>query len=460
MGSTIIKKEKNIVTLEFTISKENFEKAVNEAYLKLKDKIAVQGFRKGKAPKHIIERKYGKGIFNEDALDIAVNEAYPIAVKENNLDVIDSPKLSIVKFEEGEDIVMSADVQVMPEVELGEYKGVEVERFEIKVTDDDVQKELERIQEQNARIIEVTDRPVQNGDTLTIDYAGFVGEEQFEGGTAENQALEIGSNSFIPGFEEQLVGKNKDEEVEINVTFPEEYHAENLKGKEAIFKVKIHEIKAKELPEIDDEFAKDVSEFDTLEELKADTRKSLEQKAIDSAKITNDNNIITKVVKNANVEIPEVLIDREIEYLARNYEQQFRNQGFAGKEVEDLIKSFVEQYKQSAREQAEFNVKADLVLKAIIEKEKIEATEEELNDEAEKLVASYNVEEDKKENFKKSILESSKNYIQETIQKNKAIEMLVENAILADKVEEEVSEEVTEEVTEEEKIEQEDVKPE
>lgn len=446
MSSTIIKKEKNIVTLEFTISKEDFEKAVNAAYLKLRNNITVQGFRKGKAPKHIIEKKYGKGIFNEDAIDIAVNEAYPIAVKENNLDVIDSPKLSIVKFEEGEDIVMSADVEVMPEVELGEYKGVEVERFEIKVTDEDVESELKRIQEKNARIIEVTDRAVENGDTLTIDYAGFVGDEQFEGGTAENQALEIGSNSFIPGFEEQLIGKNKDEEVEINVTFPEEYHAEDLKGKDAIFKVKIHEIKAKELPEIDDEFAKDVSEFDTLEELKQDTRKTLEQKAQDNAKITNDNNIISKIVKDATVDVPEVLIEREIDYMARNYEQQFRNQGFAGKEVEDLIKSFVEQYKQSAREQAIFNVKADLVLKAIIEKEGIEATEEELNAEAEKLVASYNVEEDRKEAFKQSVLETSKSYIQESIQKNKAIEMLVENAVLVDKVEEE-KEEVEQEDT-------------
>lgn len=446
MSSTIIKKEKNIVTFEFTISKENFEKAVNEAYLKLRKNITVQGFRKGKAPRHIIERKYGKGIFNEEALDIAVNEAYPIAVKENNLEVIDLPKLNIVKFEEGQDIVMSAEVQVLPEVELGQYKGVEVEKVELKVTDEDVENELKRIQEQNARIVEITDRPVQKGDTVIIDYAGFVGDEQFQGGTAENQSLEIGSNTFIPGFEDQLIGKNKGEEVEVNVTFPEEYFEENLKGKDAVFKVKIHEIKAKELPEIDDEFAKDVSEFDTLEELKADTRKTLEQRAADQAKIANDNNIITKVVKDSKVEIPEVLIDKEIEYMARNYEQQFINQGLAGKEVEELIKSFVEQYKQTAREQAEFNVKADLVLKAIIEKENIEATEDELDAEAEKLIASYNIDEENKEGFKKTILESSKSYLQESIQKNKAINLLVENAILLDKVEEEKTEEATEEV--------------
>ncbi len=435
MSSKIIKKEGNIVTVEFSVSQEEFDKAVNKAYLKVKNNINVQGFRKGKAPKHIIEKKYGKGIFNEDALDIVMQEAYPIAVKENNLDVINSPKLNIEKFEDGEDIVITADVEVMPEVELSQYKGVEVERFDITVTDEDVEKELKAIQDKNARIVEVSDRAVQKGDILTIDYSGFVGEEQFEGGTAENQTLEIGSNSFIPGFEDQLIGKNKDEETEIKVTFPEEYHSEELKGKDATFKVLIHEIKTKELPAIDDEFAKDVSEFDTLEELKADTKKTLEQKAKDNVKITNDNNIISKIVKESNVEIPEILIEREIDYLAKNYEQQFRNQGFTGKEMDDLIKSFVEQYKQGARSQAEFNVKADLVLTAIIEKEGITATEEEINEEISKLTEVYKVEEDRKEAFKQSILESSATYIEEPIRKRKVIEMLVDSAVLVDKKE-------------------------
>jgi len=292
MSSKLLKKEKNVVTLEFTVSPEEFEIAVNKAYLKAKNNINVQGFRKGKAPRHIIEKKYGKSIFYDDAMDIAIQEEYPKAVAEHKLDVIDSPKVNVEKFEEGQEIVITADVEVMPEVELPEYKGIEVERTEIKVTDEDVEKELKAVQEKNARIVEVTDRAVQNGDFLTIDYAGFVGDEQFEGGTAENQALEIGSNTFIPGFEEQLIGKNKDEEVEVNVTFPEEYHSEELKGKAAVFKVKIHEIKSKELPAVDDEFAKDISEFDTLEELKADTRANLEKKALDQIKINNDNNVI------------------------------------------------------------------------------------------------------------------------------------------------------------------------
>lgn len=432
MSSKILKKEKNIVSLEFTVTQDEFEKAVNKAYLKVKNSINVQGFRKGKAPRHIIERKYGKSIFYDDALDFAVQEAYPMAVNELNLDVIDSPTINVEKFEEGEDIVITADVEVMPEVELPQYKGVEVVKTEIKVTDEEVEKELKSIQEKNARIVEVSDRPVQKGDFLTIDYAGFVGEEQFEGGTAENQTLEIGSNSFIPGFEDQLIGKSKGEEVTVSVTFPEEYQAEYLKGKDAVFNVKIHEIKAKELPEIDDEFAKDVSEFDTLDELKEDTRKVLEQKASDSIKIANDNNVVTKVVNDTKLEVPEVLIQREIDYLGRQYEQQFRQQGFNGKEYDELINNFVKQYKEGARNQAEFNVKAELVLEALIKKEEIKVTDEELQEEVNKMAESYNIEEERLEAFKESLMQSSKSYIEDTLQKRKVIDMLVENAVFVD----------------------------
>lgn len=432
MSAKLLGKDKNIVTLEFTVSQEEFKEAVNKAYLKVKNNINVQGFRKGKAPRHIIERYYGKSIFYDDALDFAVQEAYPAAVTELDLNVIDSPKIDIEKFEEGEDLIFKAEVEVMPEVELSQYKGVEVVKTEISVTDEDVERELKAVQEKNARIVEVTDRPVQKGDFLTIDYAGFVGEEQFEGGTAENQSLEIGSNSFIPGFEDQLIGKNKDEEVQVNVTFPEEYHSEDLQGKDAIFNVKIHEIKAKELPELDDEFAKDVSEFDTLEELKADTRKVLEQKAADQIKVANDNNVVTKVVNDTVLEVPEVLIQREIDYLGNSYEQQFRQQGFSGPEYDDLIKNFVDQYKQGARSQAEFNVKAELVLDAIIKKEEIKVTDEEFQEEVNKIVESYNVEEDRLEGFKDSLIQSSKTYIEETLQKRKVIDMLVENAVFVD----------------------------
>ena len=432
MSSKILKKEKNIVSLEFTVTQDEFEEAVNKAYLKVKNSINVQGFRKGKAPRHIIEKKYGKSIFYDDALDFAVQEAYPKAVNELELDVIDSPKVNVEKFEEGEDIVITADVEVMPEVDLPQYKGVEVVKTDIKVTEEDVEKELKTIQEKNARIVEVADRPVQKGDFLTIDYEGFVGEEQFEGGTAENQTLEIGSDSFIPGFEDQLIGKEKGEEVTVNVTFPEEYHAENLKGKDAVFNVKIHEIKAKELPEIDDEFAKDISEFDTLEELKDDTRKVLQQKASDTVKISNDNNVVTKIVNDTKLEVPEVLIQREIEYLGRQYENQFRQQGFNGKEYDNLINNFVKQYKEGARNQAEFNVKAELVLDALIKKEEINVTDEELKQEIDKIAESYKVEEDRLEAFKEAMMQSDASYIKDTIQKRKVIDMLVENAVFVD----------------------------
>lgn len=436
MSSKILKKEKNVVSIEFTVSPEEFEKAVNKAYLKVKNSINVQGFRKGKAPKHIIEKKYGKGIFYDDAMDLAIQEEYPKAVKELELDVIDSPKVDVVKFEEGEEIILTAEVEVMPEVELPEYKGVEVEKTEINVTDEDVENEIKAIQEKNARIVEVSDRAVQNGDFLTIDYAGFVGEEQFEGGTAENQSLEIGSNTFIPGFEEQLIGKNKGEEVNVNVTFPEEYHSEELKGKDAVFNVTIHEIKSKELPEMDDEFAKDVSEFDTLDELKADTKKNLEQRAADSAKVANDNNVITKIVNEAKIDIPEVLIKREIDFLGRNYEQQFRQQGFVGKEYDSIIENFVNQYKEGARNQAEFNVKAELVLEAIIKKEGIKASEEDIAKEIDEVAKSYNVEEERLEAFKESLLQSSRSYVEENLQKRKAIEMLVNSAVFVEPKEE------------------------
>ncbi len=453
MSSKILKKEKNIVSLEFTVTQDEFEEAVNKAYLKVKNSINVQGFRKGKAPRHIIEKKYGKSIFYDDALDFAVQEAYPKAVNELELDVIDSPKVNVEKFEEGEDIVITADVEVMPEVDLPQYKGVEVVKTDIKVTEEDVEKELKTIQEKNARIVEVADRPVQKGDFLTIDYEGFVGEEQFEGGTAENQTLEIGSDSFIPGFEDQLIGKEKGEEVTVNVTFPEEYHAENLKGKDAVFNVKIHEIKAKELPEIDDEFAKDISEFDTLEELKDDTRKVLQQKASDTVKISNDNNVVTKIVNDTKLEVPEVLIQREIEYLGRQYENQFRQQGFNGKEYDNLINNFVKQYKEGARSQAEFNVKAELVLDALIKKEEIDVTDEELKQEIDKIAESYKVEEDRLEAFKDAMMQSDASYIKDTIQKRKVIDMLVENAVFVDapEVPVESEEKVSEEQPQEDK---------
>lgn len=432
MSSKIINKEKNIVTMEFTISQEDFEKSINKAYKKVRGKINVPGFRKGKAPKRIIEAKFGKNVFYEDALDFAIPEAYSKAVDENSLEVIDQPDIDIKEFEDGKDIVISAKVEVKPEVELCEYKGIEVEKVEYKVTDEDVENELRKMQEKNARIVEAQDRPVKEGDVLTIDYAGFVGDNQFEGGTAENQSLEIGSKSFIPGFEEQLIGKNKDEEVEVNVTFPEEYHSEELKGKEATFKVKIHEIKEKELPELDDEFAKDVSEFDTLAEFKEDTKANMVKQAEENEKVATENNIITKVVDESKVDVPQVMVDREIEYQGKNYEQQLRMQGFAGEEMQQFIDSLVQQYKDNYKQQAEFNVKAELVLGAIIEKENFEVSEEDIDTELNKMAENYKIEEDKLADFMDNMKKSNIDYLKDGIKKRKAVELIVDNAKLVE----------------------------
>ncbi len=374
----------------------------------------------------MIEKKYGKNVFYDDAIDIALYDAYPEVIKELDLNPINRPQIDVKEIEDDKDLVFTAEIEVMPEVELGQYKGIEIEKVEYNVTDEDVDNEIKKIQDQNSRMIEVTDRAVKDGDTLTIDYAGFTGDVQFEGGTAQNQTLVIGSKTFIPGFEDQLIGKNIGEEVEVNVTFPEEYHSEDLKGKDATFKVTIHEIKGKELPVLDDEFAKDVSEFDTLEELKADTRKNLEEKAKEKEKVESNNKVIEKIVNDSNVEVPEVLVEREIDYQAKNYEQQFRMQGFAGKEIEDLINNLVKQYKDNYKDQAVFNVKTDMVMNAIIEKENITVTDEELTEELKKLAEAYKIEEDKFEGFKESMLSSSKQYIEESIQKRKVVDLIVE----------------------------------
>ena len=426
MSSKILKKENNMVTLEFTVSKDDFEKAVNKAYLKVKNNINIKGFRKGKAPRHIIEKIYGKSIFYDEALDIAVQEAYPAAVEELQLDIIDSPKIDVEKFEEGEDLVFKAEVEVMPEVELPQYKGVEVVKTDIKVTDDDIQRELKHIQDKNARIVEVTNRPVQKGDFVTIDYEGFVGEEKFEGGTAENQTLEIGSNSFIPGFEDQLTGKSKGEEVQVKVTFPEDYHAENLRGKEAVFNVKIHEIKAKELPELDDEFAKDVSEFDTLDELKEDIKKKKTEEAEHRALHEFEDSVIKKVVENAQVDIPHVMIDNQIESMIRDFDYQLRYQGLDLESYMKYMNINHEELHESYKDMALDRVKTQLVLEAITKAENIEVSDEELQSEIEKTAKQYNQEADK---FKKSLRERDIEYIKDGLVIQKTIDFLVNNSI-------------------------------
>lgn len=432
----IVNKEKNVVTIEFEITPEKFEEGVQKAYLKNRKNINIPGFRKGRAPRKLIESRYGKGVFYEDALDIVIPPAYEEALEETKLDPIDQPKLDIKEFEEGKNIVITADVEVKPEVELAKPEEVEVVKVISEVDDEQVENSLKEMQEKNARIINVEDRPVKEGDTVTIDYKGFIGEEEFEGGSAENQSLEIGSKSFIPGFEEQLVGKNSGEDVEVKVTFPEEYSAEELAGKEATFNVKIHEIKEKELPELDDEFAKDVSEFDTIDELRKDTKENLIKKAKDNEKITNQNNAITEFVSKCDTVVPEVLIDREIENQLNGFRQQLAQQGIKLEDYTQMIGQEMDELKENLRPQAETSVKTELVIEAVANKHDFEITEEELNEELKKLANSYGIGEDKLDDFIEKMKEDSREYIEDSVKRRKAVEYITDNVKMVEKKEE------------------------
>ncbi len=427
MKSTILNKEGNKVSLKIEVDAAKFEEGIQKSYLKNRKRFNVPGFRKGKVPRKIIEHNYGEGVFYEDAINIVFPEAYDNAIEEHNLDPVDRPEVDIEEFEKGKPVIFTADVIVKPEVKLGEYKGIEVEKVEYNVTEEDIEAEIKNIQDRNARIIEVEDRPVKEGDILTIDYEGYVGEEQFEGGTAQNQSLEIGSGRFIPGFEEQLIEKNREDDVEVKVTFPEEYHAENLAGKDAIFKVKIHEIKEKELPEIDDEFVKDVSEFDTVDEFKNDIKNKQEKQAEDRQNAENENNVIEKVVGDCEIDVPEVMIERQIDNEVNQFGYRLQYQGLNIDKYLELTGTSMEDLREQLKGNAEKIVKTELVLEAISEKEEIDATEEEIDAEFEKMAKQYNQELEK---IKKSFRDEDLNYIKQGIIKRKTAEFLVENANL------------------------------
>lgn len=424
MNSKVEKIENNKVSLRIEVSYEDFEKEIQKAYNKNKSRFNVPGFRKGKVPRKIVESNYGEGVFYEDAINSVFPRVYEEAVKENKLDPIDRPSLDLEEIKKGEPVILLVDVEVKPEVKLGEYKGIEVEKQEFKVTDEDINNELKNIQERNARVVEVEDRAAQDGDILTIDYSGSVDGEKFDGGTAQNQTLELGSNSFIPGFEEQLVGVNVGEDKDVNVTFPEEYQQEDLAGADAVFKVTVHEIKAKDLPELDDELAKDVSEFDTLDELKEDIKTKLQEEAEKKEKASFENAVIDKVCENADIETPQVLIDDQIEANVRDFGQRLSAQGLELEKYLELTGMQMSDFREQFKEDAERVAKAELVLEAIAKEEKIEATDEQLETELEEMAKQYNQKlEDVKERFSQDDLD----YIKEGIVKRNTVEFLVEN---------------------------------
>lgn len=434
--------ENSKVKLELEISSEKFQEGIQKAYIKMANRFSIPGFRKGKAPRKMVEQYYGEGVFYEEAINLLFPEVYTAAIDETGIEPVAQPEVDIKDFNDDKSLVLTVEVVVKPEVALGKYKGVSVKKVEHHVTAAQVKAELEQLRERNARVITVEDRAIKKGDTATIDYEGFIDGVPFDGGKGEGHPLEIGSGQFIPGFEDQLIGKKTGEEVEVNVEFPQEYHAPELAGKPALFKVKIHKITMKELPALDDEFAKDVSEFDTLEELKADTKEKLTKRAKDQAHAEQEDLVLEKVVENAKVEIPQVMVDERIDQTIDEYNMRLSQQGFSLDKYLELTGSSMDDFRKQTAPMAEKQVKTRLVLEAIAKAEAIEATEEDLDAEFAKMAEMYGIEVDV---VKKSVPASE---LQHDVAIRKTVEMLVNEASLTKpraKKEETESEEKTEE---------------
>jgi len=381
--------EKNIGVLTVEVESEKVAEALDKAFKKVSAKVVVPGFRKGKVPRAIFERRFGVESLYQDALDIILPEAYVDAVKETGIEPIDRPEVEIQQFGKGQELKFTAKVQVKPEVQLGEYKGIEVEERNVTVTPEEVEEELKRLQQRHAELVAVDEGPVQNGDIVNIDFEGFIGDEPFEGGKAEKYSLEIGSGSFIPGFEEQIIGMEQGDEKDVKVTFPEDYHAEELKGKEAVFKVKLHDFKRKNLPVLDDEFAKDVSEFDTLDEFRQDIEKRLLEQKTEEQKRNRENAVVEKAAESAEVEIPSVMIDNEVQQMLNDFENRLRMQGMNLELYYQFSGQTEETMKEQMRGDAEKRVRNNLVLEAIAAAEKIEVSDEEVNQELENMAKTY-----------------------------------------------------------------------
>ena len=417
-------KNANEVKLEITIEAEKFDEAMKRVYFKTAKYFNIPGFRKGKAPMNIVEKYYGKEIFYEDAFNEVADEALQEAVEENKIEVVSRPEVDIKQIEKGKDLIFTVVMQTKPEAELGKYKGIEIKKIEYNVTEKDIKHELEHMQEHNSRLITVEDRPVEKGDIANIDFEGFVGEKAFEGGKAEGYDLEIGSNSFIPGFEEQIIGMKIDEKKDINVTFPKEYFSKELAGKDATFKVKVNEIKKKELPKLDDEFAKDVSEFDTLKELKADIKKKLEKQNEERTKYETQEAVIKELCKNMKVDIPSGMIEAEVDRMFKDFEQRLKYQAIDKKQYFTITGTTEEEVRKDYEPQAIEAIKTRLAIEAVIKAEKIEATDKEVEEKMKEMAKNYGKEND--EEFMKN--ENVRNYIKEGIESEKAINFVVENA--------------------------------
>ncbi|NLX69944.1 MAG: trigger factor [Clostridiales bacterium] len=431
MKSTAEKVEKNKVKIEIQVDAQDFEKAMNKSYIKNKGRFVIPGFRKGKAPRAIIERYYGEAVFYEDAFNEIFPEAYSKAIEENNIEPVDQPELDIKQIGGGQNLIFTASVTVKPEVELGQYKGIEVEKLEYNVTDEDVESAIKAMQERYARWNTVEDAVVKEGDLVTLDFSGTVDGEPIEGGSAERYPLEIGSGSFIPGFEEQLIGLKPGDEKEINVTFPEDYGNEDLKGKEAVFKVKIHEVKEKELPELDDEFAKDVSEFDTLDEYRTSVRERLENQVKQEAKNLMEAQLIARIADATEIDIPEVMVERQIDNILMDLELSLYYRGMNLQRYLEAINTSMEDFRAQYRDQAYTRVKNALILEKIAQVENIEATEEDVDKELEELAKQRQITlEEAREQYADNLDD-----IKNTIQIRKTIDFLMDNAVFVERME-------------------------
>ena len=425
MSVQVEKLENNMAKLTIEVSAEDLEKALEAAYQKEKNKISIPGFRKGKVPRAMVEKMYGAGIFYEDAANSLMQQNYPAAVDESGIDIVSRPSVDVVQLEKGKPFIFTAEVAVKPEVTLGKYLGVTVSKVDTTVTDEEVDAALEKERNNNARTVSVTDRPVQSGDTAVIDFEGFVDGAAFEGGKGENNPLEIGSHSFIDTFEDQLIGKNAGDEVEVNVTFPEQYQAAELAGKPALFKVKIHEVKAKELPELNDEFASDVSEFETLAEYKESLKKNLQQQKENEAKKTKEDEAIQKIIDKSKMDLPEAMITTQCENMVEEFSQRLAQSGLSMEQYLQFSGMTMDKMMEQVRPEAVSRIQSSLVLEQIAKEENIEVTDEDVDAEIAKMAANYGLEADK---LKEYMGDAEKASMKRELAITKAVDLIMENA--------------------------------
>ena len=425
MSLTVENLEKNMAKLTIEVSADQLQDAIKQAYLKQKKNISIPGFRKGKAPQAYLEKMYGADIFYQDAANILIPDAYADEVEASDLEIVSQPEIDVVQLEKGKPFIFTATVALKPEVTLGEYKGVTVDKIEVEVTEEDIEAEIKKDQEQNARTITVEDRPVAMDDQVTIDFDGYVDGEQFEGGYAEDYPLTIGSHSFIDTFEDQLVGKNIGDDVEVQVTFPEEYHEKSLAGKPAMFKVKIKEIKKKEYPELDDDFVQDVSEFKTVDEYKEDVKARLTAKKESEAKSKKEDAVVDKVIENATMDIPEAMIEQQQNQMLQEYAQQLSYQGLSLEQYMQFTGMTPDVMKEQIKPQALKRIQSRLVLEAVVAAEGIQVSDEEFDAEMKKMAEAYQMEEDK---LKELMGDREKESITLDIAVQKAVELIVNEA--------------------------------